>query len=179
MDKGLKEVIEGFSSLIDDENREVCQKLTECDDVQRALKAAQEGDIEYFNLYAVYPMQSAIAGLAALISPDKDAQFLLKHSEFVETHFEKLIVRHEGNPCCADKSRTIMTRLFSYYLEGKEITFDYEQEYTYHLPRTVFKTHNEIKSFYEGLRDLYYGCPEKYLIALNSTTEKAKLCPKT
>ena len=78
---------------------------------------------------------------------------------------KKMIETFEDWPCCADKSRTIMKGLLNYYKNNEEIIFDYKQQYTYHLPKILFKTHDQIIEFYEGVKGLYYGSLEKYLQA--------------
>lgn len=94
------------------------------------------------------------------------ARWLMLHSSFVECQFKKFIERVEGSPCCADKSRTIIRALFFWLHQEKKIVFNYEQEYTFHLPKQIFNTHEKIADFFEAIMALYYGMPEKYLAQL-------------
>ncbi len=71
--------------------------------------------------------------------------------------------------CCADKTRTIIKRLIDFYENGIRIEFDYTQEYTFHLPKIIFKIHEDIIEFYEGLKFLQNtGNPLKYLNAIKN-----------
>lgn len=135
--------------------------------VAKAVEVAKSKNTEDFFYRVVYPVEEAIAGLlraAGIVSGD--IQFIFMHASFVESHYQKMIEKHEGFACCADKSRTIMQALVHFMTTGKEIEFDYSSEYTYHLPAKLFKTHKEIIEFFYGVRDLYYGRPERYLKAL-------------
>jgi len=124
-------------------------------------------DIEEFYFGLIYPFEEYISGLVrSEISNNRDVVFIFQNSQFIENHFVKLIETIEGSACSADKSRTILKRLFDFYKNGNKINFDYTQEYTFHLPKIVFKTHENIIEFYEGLKNLYYGNNEKYLKAL-------------
>jgi hypothetical protein len=95
-----------------------------------------------------------------------DAEFILLHSRYIDLHFEKLFNQFEGLFACADKSRTIVQRLFDFYAKGEKIKFNKKAKYTYGHPKKIFTTHEEIVNFYEGLRDLYHGNPTKYLQAM-------------
>jgi hypothetical protein len=97
---------------------------------------------------------------------NQDAIFLFMNENLVTCHFNKLIVQQEGSACSADKRRPILRALARFYLTGDKIKWNYEAEYTYHLPKVVFTGHDDIIALYEGLRSFFYGNPEKYLKAL-------------
>lgn len=157
----INEVLDGMFGAIEKEQVELYKTLVN----KTHHKEIKTVDDFYFGL--VYPYEEFLSGLIkTTISCNSDVGFILKHSRFIESHFEKLIKNTEGVGCCADKSRTIMHELLSFYNDGRHIVFDYEQQYTYHLPKAIFKTHESIIGFYEGLRGLYYGNPEKYLAEL-------------
>jgi len=59
-----------------------------------------------------------------------------------------------------------MRALLRFYVTGEEIRFNYDQDFTYHLPGTVFTTHSNIVAFFVGVYCLYYGRPEAYLKAM-------------
>lgn len=122
----------------------------------------------YFGL--IYPFENFISGLImSEISTNEDYIFIMKESQFIERHFEKNIKTLEGGfACCADKSRAIIKALLNFYKTGERIEFNYNQEYTFHLPKIVFNTHENIIEFYEELKSLFYGDNEKYLKALLS-----------
>jgi hypothetical protein len=98
--------------------------------------------------------------------------FIFSNYNFIEHHFVYWIKEVEGWQCSADKSRTIVKRLLAFYKEGTKIEFDYSGEYTFHLPKIIFTTHDSIIEFYKGLKDLKYGNPTNYLAALKSLIDK-------
>ena len=159
MEKGeIKEVLEGMLKTLKKEEIELYKALID----KMHYKTIE--DVEDFYLGLVYPFERFLSGLIEIeISDNDDVKFILKRSQFVESHFMTLIQTVEGSACCADKSRTIMSGLLGFYKDGRLIVFDYKQQYTFHLPKTIFKTHESIIGFYEGLRGLYCGNPERYL----------------
>lgn len=126
-------------------------------------------DYEDFFFSLVYPHKQFLEGLIKTeISKNDDVCFILINSRYVESHFVQWIQQKEGGACSADKSRTIMRSLLKWFKVGQKIVWNYEQEYTYHLPRKVFTTHEDIILFYEGIKSLHYGNPQKYLESLKS-----------
>lgn len=124
-------------------------------------------DYQEFFYAVLYPFEQFISGyIKSTMANNRDVVFIIKNQNYIEHNYAKIIETQEGSACSADKSRTIMRSLVNYYTSGKEISFNYEQEYTYHLPKKVFKTHDQIINFYEGLKNLWYGDNRKYLEAL-------------
>lgn len=122
-----------------------------------------------FHISLIYPHEKFLDGLIKTeISKDADACFILKRSSYIESHFRNWIEQKEGSACCADKSRAIVNALLKWFMEGKQIEWNYSQEYTYHLPKDIFKTHDDILLFYYGIKSLYYGNPKQYLEALKN-----------
>ncbi len=125
--------------------------------------------VEEFYLGLIYPHEQFISGLIkSEISNNRDVIHLFKNSNTIEHHFRYWIEKKEGSACCADKTRTILKRLVKFYKTGEKIEFDYTQEYTFHLPKVVFKTHESIINFYEGVKHLQYGNPIAYLNEINA-----------
>lgn len=157
----IKNVLESLGEKIDKEHAELYQALIE----KTGFDVPSKPTVKEFYFGLVYPYTGKfLPGLINKeISTNSDVGFILINSQFIESHFRHLISDVEGHTCCADKSRVIMNRLLDFYRDGTKIEFDYTQKYTYHLPKTIFKTHEDIVSFYEGLRSLYYGNPEAYL----------------
>lgn len=121
-------------------------------------------DPENFHHKILYPHNQFVTGLIrSKISSDRNVEFILTNSRFIQQNFEYWIVKKEGNGCCVDKSRAIILRLVKFYKDGTEIEWDYDQEYTYHMPKTIFTTHDSIINFYEALLDIRFGNPNKYL----------------
>lgn len=157
----LKEFLTNFDNSITDEAKALYKKVIENSDI-KTFK-----DYDEFFFAVIYPFREFIRGFVrSEISDNVDVVFLMLNSQFVTRHFEALIERKEGWPCSADKSTTIMRALMNHFRTGEKIEFNYDGEYTYHLPKKIFASHDQIVNFYEGLKDLYYGRSEKYLKSL-------------
>ncbi|MDB4726133.1 hypothetical protein OAF54_01760 [bacterium] len=107
------------------------------------------------------------------MSDNDDVIFILSHSSFIESNFKNLFEKYEGSSCCADKSRTIVKSLIHHFVTGEPIRFNYDQEYTYHLPKGMFRVHSEIIGFYKALKALHYGKFDKYITELGSIMQQA------
>lgn len=119
---------------------------------------------EDFYYAVVYPFDKFLnAFIKTKIADNNDVVFIMKNLRYIGSNFAKIIVQKEGLSCNTDKSRTIVSSLLNWFKKNQEIDFDYNQEYTYHLPKIVFNRHNEIIEFYEALKALRYGNKEKYL----------------
>lgn len=165
--EGLRDVLGSLFAGIEDKNKEGYRRVAEMPEVQEAAASVRRGDLDAFFFSLVYPFENLINGLLAVEFPDShEAQFLFKHSRFVENHFEQIIRKYEGSACCADKSGAILSYLLAFLRTGKEISFDYTQEYTFHLPKKVFTTHEEITTFFKALQRLHSGSPDSYIVAL-------------
>ena len=166
MDKDIKtEDIKGFllnfAGSIKDDNMVLYKRIIESSEIKSF------GDFEEYYFSVIYPFDNFLDSFVmSEISENDDVIFIMNHSQFIECHFKKIIVKKEGSSCCADKSRTIIRDLIEFFKNGKKIYFNYNGKYTFHLPTSVFTDHDKIVSFYDGLKDLYYGSPEKYLKAL-------------
>lgn len=154
----IKSVLSAMHDVIGKENAELYERLAD-ENIKVDIN-----DHESFFYQIIYPFHRYVSGLiSTLISTDNNVEFILTHSDYLENAFRHWIVRAEGSACCADKSRTIMRRLLDFYRDGTKIVFDYDAEYTYHLPKKLFREHQEIVLFYEALQHMYYGDPKRYL----------------
>jgi hypothetical protein len=115
--------------------------------------------MENFNENALENVLNSILGDKKEI----DLAFIKEQKWFLENHFVYQITEKEGGTCCYDKASTIVSRLELFFASGAEISFDYTQKYTFHLPKQIFTTHNEIITFYKALVSLFYGKPMLYL----------------
>ncbi|HNQ21269.1 MAG TPA: hypothetical protein PKI46_09430 [Bacteroidales bacterium] len=157
----LKQFLESFSETIDNENAELFKRIVE------DIKIKDFENPEEFYIAVLYPWKKFIKGfLKATLNANYDIEFIYTQYRFIENHFQNVIEKTEGSACCADKSRTIVKAILNYYLTGEKIEFNYEQEYTYHLPKLVFTTHEDIISFYESLKSLHLGNSKLFLIQL-------------
>jgi hypothetical protein len=163
----ISNVLTAIFNSVEEENKASFELVASIPGVQRSLECVRKGDYRGFYFALMYPISKMVNGLLAKELPNSpDAQFLLNNSRFIENHFKRLIEKLEGSACCADKTRTIMKELLRFLTNGKEITFDYTQEYTYHLPVLLFNTHDEIVVFFKALRHLHFGYPDQYIETL-------------
>ena len=166
-EKGIKYALESMYDSIEKDQVELYKKIIEGSKIK-----IDPDDPETFYFSLIYGFDNFLRGLIKHeISKNNEVLFILKNYMYVNNHFEKMIISKEGTACCADKSRTIIRRLLKWYKSGEKIEFDYTGEYTFHLPKVIFKTHDEIIIFYEGIQHLYYGHPVKYLEALKQITD--------
>jgi len=129
-----------------------------------ALEAVEAGNIENFYFGFVRPFNQVVDGLLAKALPHATrAHFLFRCSSFVESHLCNAFVRAEGRACSTDKARTVMRALLRFIVTGKPVAFDYGQQYTYHLPQRILRSHDDIVAFYDALETLYYGNPAPYV----------------
>lgn len=170
---GLKEFMMSLSDSIDNENIEFYKRVTESSGIKECDTP------EKFYLAVLYQWDKVISGyLNSLPDTNKDVAFIYKHSRYLDNHFRGLYERIEGFTCCADKSRTVINRLVKFYRTGVRIEFDSNEEYTYHHPKTILNNHDDIVMFYEGLKSLLYGNPDKYLLAVKQILASAECNPK-
>lgn len=169
--EALENVIDGLVGSVNKESIELYKHL-----VPEYLGALDLNSPDEFYLGFIYPHEKYLRGLITSEIKITNAKytsqhseriiFLMQHSNFIKAQFEKLIIKVEGMACCADKSKTILRRLLLFYTTGEEIVWDYNGEYTFHLPKQIFITHDEIIAFFEATSSLYYGSFEKYLEAM-------------
>ena len=100
--------------------------------------------------------------------------FLIKQYDFLYHHLEKLFTKFEGHACCVDKTRTVLACLLLNKAKGKRIEFDYDGEWTYHLPKKILTSHEEVIKFFDAMINLYYGSHEKYLALLLEISAQSK-----
>lgn len=152
----LASIISGLSGAISEENKRFYASLVPDHMKKEADNIRAMSPRSFFHAF-VNPFDDFIEGMVRThIGDNNDLVFLYQNSQFVEWHFERLIEKIDGSACCADRSGTIMSALARSFSTGERIEFDYSQEYTFHLPKTVFKTHEEIMDFYAGIKNMFY-----------------------
>lgn len=153
---GLKEENVNNASNVADEVKEKYQSV---------LESPNPPDEHFFAV--TYPFKELDEGLLFNAGVKNERTiFLIQEHSFVDNHLSNLFTKYEGMACSADKARTIVAKLYRYLEEGKEITFDYNAQYTYHLPKKILNNHQEIVEYFEALMTLFYGRFEKYLKCL-------------
>lgn len=168
-EEGLKNVLTSLFDGLKAEETELAQAVLAATGKTPEMLADIK-NVEEFFFTLMYPYQKFLNGFVQIhFKGNQEAQWLFTHHTYIQKHFEKFIVDHEGGACSVDKSRTIINNLAMWKLGRIEkIVWDYEQEYTYHLPKVVFLHHDSITAFYEALLSLYYGNPAKYLSYLHT-----------
>jgi len=168
----VSDVLNGLLVAAKERQTSAYEELAESEILQNSGKCVENCDPEMFN-FGLSPLIDVFKGLISSKAKNEKAEDLFLHCNFYERHFKAQIKKHEGWPCSADKSRTITKALANFFVKGEEIKFNYDQEYTYHLPTKIFTTHAEILEFFDALRNLRYGGSEKYLEALLKLQESA------
>ena len=169
----LNEVFSGMFASIAKEQSDSFAQVSALPAVQTACEQVRGLDMRGFYYSFMYPLDQLLEGmLASAIPNSEDAHFIFKNSQFVDAHFRALIVKYEGNSCCADKTRTVIRALLEYLTTGKEIGFDRSQQYTFHLPKKVFASHQEILEYFKAIQRLFYGQSEAYLAVLLAISER-------
>lgn len=154
-------ILAGVDAEADDLASHFPEKLT-----QQVISSVQKNNYQIVEYLITHKWELALEGLVGRATKNRETKWLLIHARFVERHFEQQIVLNEGNECCHDKSKTIVKNLVKHFETGQPISFNYEQEYTFHLPETIFTTHSSIINFYQGIKELFYGKPTKYITCL-------------
>ena len=163
-DDSFLTLIGGLLGEIERENRDAYEVIAQSPAGKSALEAVEACNIENFYFGFVRPLSQVVDGLLAKALPHTTrAHFLFRCSSFIESHLCNVFVRAEGRACSTDKARTIMQALLRFIVTGKPVAFDYAQQYTYHLPRKILKTHDDIVAFYDALESLYYGNAAPYI----------------
>jgi hypothetical protein len=172
--KQKKEFKESLKSLFDcllSDNHKNGEKLIKDIVLEKGL------DPENFHLKYLWPIEEGVDSMLINYLSEFQSQnihFIYLHYQFLESHLTNLFRTYEGRECCADKSRSIIDSLVKYYKTSEKINFNYYQEYTYHLPKKILKTHDDIISMFNALKGLYYGDNLNYFIELKKSLAMAK-----
>jgi hypothetical protein len=169
-DEAIKETINGIFGAFLSDGMDTAGKLLEAikdsDDIKHATKALKDNDPDVFSCFTMF-LDDIKEHLVRTHFDDTSKfyrrYFLYLHYSFFESHARELISKYEGMACSSDKVSTIARSINKWITTGKDIKFNYDQEYTFHLPKTVLNTHESIVDFFEALYSLHNGNPEKYL----------------
>lgn len=165
----LKNIILSMGDMFDKEKIELYSKLID----YSCLNNVNLNDVDEFYYSMISPHEDFIEGLLKTeLTKNKDVIFIYQNYRFIEHHFIYWFEKIEGSPSCVDKASAVIKKLLMFYKDDIEkIEFDYDGEYTFHLPKKIFMDHDSIIGFYEGLKRLQYGNPTKYLESLNEIRE--------
>lgn len=165
--ESIKSVLSAILDGAEKEGQSLLDSVAEDPMVQAARQEAQDKNPDGFYFAIQYPINNLVDAIVKEAIPNNHkAQFLMTHSDFVGSHLDKIFGKLDGNFFAHDKTKTVIRALMRFFTEGTEITFNYEQEYTFGLPQRVLKTHESIMAFFDGLHHMYYGTPDPYLIAM-------------
>jgi len=89
-----------------------------------------------------------------------------------DNNVTELTRRLEGSGCCADRGRTIVKSYIQYKITGSLPVWG--DNYGYPKKGTSLQWMN----FIEGIASLYYGRPDKYLIAFKELIAQQDIAPK-
>lgn len=168
VEQGIQDVLSSMLQMAEAETVGAYAAFAATPAAQAAVTALRAGDFDRFYFALQYPAGQAIDGLLATEFPGaaEDLRFLFRNGQFIQYHIERLIDRYEGGACCVDKTRSVMRAIYRYLQTKQEISFDYQQEFTFHLPKRVFTVHQLTWDYFKSLQSLYYGHTAPYLQAL-------------
>ena len=164
----IKEI---FNALINESEKKSKEIAT--DAIER-LKLMKISDPENFNTILGYKIEMGLTEIVkTLHKPPLDKiknkskpNFIYLKYNYLSKNIENLCISKEKTSCCSvDKSRSIIRMYFDYSMTEQIPEFDPNQE-SYSMPN--FGTYEEWINFCEGLYELYYGRPEKYLNSLKA-----------
>jgi hypothetical protein len=163
----MKNFLNLMSEEIEKEKIELFKSIIDSSDMKKF------DDPDEFHYAIIYQFEQFIGGYVRHeLIDNSDVEFIYKNWGFLDRHFCELFAKYEGSAFSSDKSRTVIKRLLKFYEAIERIKFDYDAEYTFHLPKKIFKTHDQIVNFYKGLKSLFWGRPEKYLQVLINLKEE-------
>lgn len=163
----LDSLVEGFNIEFDERTKKLFLDSNLDIDLVELKKQFDTGEYETICILTISQFSELKEGIVRILSADRDIQFILNNYNYVENLFEQVIKEKEDWSCCADKSRYLMKQLINHFKTGEMIKHNMQQKYTYHIPKSVFLTHDEIIEFYEAVKNLYYGGYDKFVNIIN------------
>lgn len=179
--QGIQATLSALMGTIDAESVALFHRIFEGQDLKNVEQALKTGRPDIFDIRFNYPVRRVTNGLVqAFLGRNRDLAFLYEKADFVEMHLKRRFDHIEGMPCCADKARTVLRALARHFADeaGRPIQFNYAQEITYHLPQKILRTHDEIITFFNALKGLYYGRFEPYVALCAAQEKDAKETPR-
>ncbi len=150
-----------FNSLLDNKCKEEKELYS---NVKQLIKVDINSPRKFYFSF-LNKLNNFINGLikSKISNYSSDIIFLLINYDFIVSNLEHFIRMVEGSCCISDKTNFITYSLFNYFKDNKEIEFNFNSDYSYQLPEKVFTTQEEILFFFNAIKELYYGKPNKYL----------------
>lgn len=159
-EKVMSEVIGGILDGAEKERHQLYDEIVNKDYEKDITKI----DIGDFYLSYFYPFEEYLNVLLQnKLNLNEEQRFFVINADFFNRHFESLFQKYEGNACCCDKSNKIIRSIYEFLKTGNQIEFDYNQKYTFHLPKRILNNHDEIIFAYKAIKSLLFGRGEKYI----------------
>lgn len=166
-ENAIKSVLNALFSSVAAEGKSALEQVSEVPEVINARAAAKGLSPDQFFHSLPYKLNQLVDAILEAELPGNDnAQFLMANSNFVSNHLDRIFQKFEGSACSHDKTKTVMRALMRFFTTGQPISFNYEQEYTFGLPKKVLKSHDSIVQYFNGLHHLYYGNSDHYMMAV-------------
>lgn len=159
----LKSTMDALIVAFEKEEFENARESMGQDELSRLVSSIEKGVYERLSHSLVTPAHRRADAIAGSVCRDSRLRFLLVHWDFVRNHVQTLVEGFEGGACCADKTRTILRTLANHLASGAPYRFDRAQQYTFHLPLSVFLEEKETVAFLEALVQLYHGRAVEYI----------------
>lgn len=150
--------LDSLSNSIEAKNIELYKDVLSKSDIEN-FKTPNE-----FDIAVLYPWQNFIKTyLKEIKSFNNEVIWIYMNYRYIENHFSSLFSNREGSACSVDKAKTLIGAIINYYTSGKEIYFNYNNEYTFHYPKKCLLEHCIIIEYYESIKQLLYGDFIKYM----------------
>ena len=155
----LKSVFLSLLSASERDSDDIYDSLKDDAFFREAAGFVKSRDIRRFYYSTLYPIKQLFAGFlkAELGVASEEVEFAFMNIQFVKLHFESIIVHTEGLSCSADKANFLLKSLIQYFLTGQEIVIDLDGEFTFHLPKKCFKSHDDVIAYFKAIMECYYG----------------------
>lgn len=161
----IKEVITSMANSFALKERESAAKVFSQEELNTASELIKTGNWRDFHHKFNRPLEKASSGILNTVLKPEDYQlrYIFENCSYIQRQIASLIIPLEGMGCSSDKARAVIDKMVDFYLNGNEIYWNREAEYTYHMPIEVFCTQESILSFLNALLYLNSGQPALYL----------------
>lgn len=120
-------------------------------------KAVEDSDPEVFAMHVDDTITEIPEAVLREYGFSPRLVFLFINYNYVESHIDRAFATYEGIPCCSDKSSVIIKSLVRHWINDEPIVFNYDQEYTFHLPKAILRTQEDILTYFKAIEDAFYG----------------------
>lgn len=147
-ENGIKDVL---TAMFESASKEQLAKANP-ERVAEIAKFLHEEDVTNADFYLFDSLRTD-REIVQSITQSQDATFLVMNIVFIEFQLEGIIKKFEGSACSADKSSWILSLLYNYFINGKEIVFTDN----YWCPSIAFTNQQDLLDVFDAISRLYYG----------------------